>query len=118
MKGVKVVVWSEEINAPKYVRYAWSDNPVKPNLFNRELLLHHPSEQTSDAGWQERMLGYVLPYKKIIGKREAYYGGGNQAAYLSPYRQQAFPHGSGDAVAPAICSMVRGAGCEQKASAG
>jgi sialate O-acetylesterase len=32
----KVVVWSDEITAPFYVRYAWADNPVNPNLFNKE----------------------------------------------------------------------------------
>jgi len=38
----KVVVWSDEITDPVYVRYAWSDNPVNPNLFNREQLPASP----------------------------------------------------------------------------
>lgn len=32
----KVVVWSDEISSPKYVRYAWADSPVNPNLMNKE----------------------------------------------------------------------------------
>jgi sialate O-acetylesterase len=34
--GNKLVVWSDEVKAPKYVRYAWADNPVDPNLYNKE----------------------------------------------------------------------------------
>jgi sialate O-acetylesterase len=35
--GDKIVVWSDEITAPQYVRYAWADNPVNPNLFNKDI---------------------------------------------------------------------------------
>ena len=42
IKDNKVVVWSNEIIDPKYVRYAWSDNPVNPNLFNKEGLPASP----------------------------------------------------------------------------
>lgn len=38
----KVVVWSEEVAAPMYVRYAWADNPVNPNLVNKEGLPASP----------------------------------------------------------------------------
>jgi sialate O-acetylesterase len=38
----KVVVWSDEINEPKYVRYAWADDPVNPNLYNKEGLPASP----------------------------------------------------------------------------
>ena len=38
----KVVVWSEEVPAPLYVRYAWADNPVHPNLYNVEGLPASP----------------------------------------------------------------------------
>ena len=38
----KVVVWSDEVPAPLYVRYAWADNPVNPNLYNREGLPASP----------------------------------------------------------------------------
>lgn len=36
IEGDKVVVWSDELQAPKYVRYAWADDPVNPNLYNKE----------------------------------------------------------------------------------
>jgi sialate O-acetylesterase len=32
----KLVVWSDEITSPKYVRYAWADDPSNPNLVNKE----------------------------------------------------------------------------------
>jgi sialate O-acetylesterase len=42
IEGDKVVVWSEAVPDPKYVRYAWADNPVNPNLFNKEGLPASP----------------------------------------------------------------------------
>jgi len=36
IEGDKVVVWSEEVPEPKYVRYAWADNPDGANLYNKE----------------------------------------------------------------------------------
>jgi sialate O-acetylesterase len=42
IEGNKVIVWSEEISEPKYVRYAWADNPAKPNLYNKEGLPASP----------------------------------------------------------------------------
>ncbi|MCX6216018.1 sialate O-acetylesterase [Spirosoma sp.] len=38
----KVVVWSDEVPSPLYVRYAWADNPVNPNLYNKEGLPASP----------------------------------------------------------------------------
>lgn len=38
----QVIVWHEEIARPRYVRYAWADNPVNPNLYNREGLPASP----------------------------------------------------------------------------
>lgn len=40
--GNKVVVWSDEVPNPQYVRYAWSDNPVNANLYNKEGLPASP----------------------------------------------------------------------------
>ncbi|HVZ25105.1 MAG TPA: sialate O-acetylesterase, partial [Sediminibacterium sp.] len=37
-----VVVWSNIIPAPKYVRYAWADNPDGANLYNKEGLPASP----------------------------------------------------------------------------
>ena len=42
IEGDKVIVWSDEVKDPKYVRYAWADNPVNPNLFNKEGLPASP----------------------------------------------------------------------------
>jgi len=42
IEGDRVVVWHDEIPAPRYVRYAWADNPVNPNLYNREGLPASP----------------------------------------------------------------------------
>lgn len=39
-----VVVWSNEIKNPLYVRYAWADNPEGANLFNIEGLPASPFE--------------------------------------------------------------------------
>lgn len=42
IEGNKVVVWAEGISSPKYVRYAWSDNPSGANLYNAEGLPASP----------------------------------------------------------------------------
>lgn len=42
IEGDKVVVWSEEVPQPKYVRYAWADNPFGANLYNKEGLPASP----------------------------------------------------------------------------
>lgn len=42
IEGDKVIVWSEEVPEPKYVRYAWADNPVQANLYNKEGLPASP----------------------------------------------------------------------------
>jgi sialate O-acetylesterase len=44
IEGNKLVVWSDEIKDPKYVRYAWADNPVNPNLYNKQGLPASPFE--------------------------------------------------------------------------
>jgi len=38
----KVIVWSDDIQQPKYVRYAWADDPANPNLYNKEGLPASP----------------------------------------------------------------------------
>lgn len=42
IKGEKVIVYSPQITKPMYVRYAWADNPVNPNLYNQENLPASP----------------------------------------------------------------------------
>jgi sialate O-acetylesterase len=44
IEGNTVIVWSDAIAAPKYVRYAWADNPDNPNLSNREGMPASPFE--------------------------------------------------------------------------
>ena len=40
--GDKILAWNKEIAEPKFVRYSWSDNPVNPNLYNKEGLPASP----------------------------------------------------------------------------
>jgi len=40
--GNTVEVWSDHVLEPKYVRYAWADNPVNSNLYNKEKLPASP----------------------------------------------------------------------------
>ncbi|MDP4261457.1 MAG: sialate O-acetylesterase [Bacteroidota bacterium] len=42
IEGDKVVVWSDAVTNPMYVRYAWADNPDGANLFNKEGLPASP----------------------------------------------------------------------------
>lgn len=42
IEGDKVVVWNVDVPNPVYVRYAWADNPVNPNLYNKEGLPASP----------------------------------------------------------------------------
>ena len=36
ISGDKVIVWNDDVLSPKYVRYAWADEPINPNLINKE----------------------------------------------------------------------------------
>jgi sialate O-acetylesterase len=40
--GDRIIVWNDGILNPMYVRYAWADNPVNPNLHNKEGLPASP----------------------------------------------------------------------------
>lgn len=42
IQGDKIIVWNDEVQNPLYVRYAWADNPVNPNLYNKEGLPASP----------------------------------------------------------------------------
>ncbi len=44
IEGAKVVAWSDKVIAPMYIRYAWADNPVTANLYNKEGLPASPFE--------------------------------------------------------------------------
>jgi sialate O-acetylesterase len=36
IEGDKIIVSAKDVPDPKYVRYAWADDPVNPNLINKE----------------------------------------------------------------------------------
>jgi sialate O-acetylesterase len=36
LEGDRIIVWNDAVANPMYVRYAWADDPVNPNLFNKE----------------------------------------------------------------------------------
>ena len=42
ISGDTVIVWSDKVSDPLYVRYAWADNPEGANLYNREGLPASP----------------------------------------------------------------------------
>jgi sialate O-acetylesterase len=42
IEGNQVIVWNDDLPNPMYVRYAWADNPVNPNLYNKEGLPASP----------------------------------------------------------------------------
>lgn len=44
--GDKVMVWNAAVENPIYVRYAWADDPVNPNLYNKNGLPASPFEAT------------------------------------------------------------------------
>jgi sialate O-acetylesterase len=44
IEGDKVIVWNDEVTEPRYVRYAWADNPEGANLYNEEGLPASPFE--------------------------------------------------------------------------
>ena len=48
IEGDHVVVSSEEVREPKFVRYAWADNPADANLYNKEGLPASPFTTEQD----------------------------------------------------------------------
>lgn len=42
IEGNTVIVWNDDVSKPMYVRYAWADNPVNANLYNKEGLPASP----------------------------------------------------------------------------
>ena len=71
IEGDEVVVWSEEVPDPRYVRYAWADNPVGANLTN-ETGIPASSFQTDSSFlhrnelWQGKEAAVVLTYDDAI----------------------------------------------------
>ncbi|MCP9753492.1 sialate O-acetylesterase [Ferruginibacter sp. HRS2-29] len=42
IEGNKIIVSADQVTNPMYVRYAWADNPVNPDLYNKEGLPASP----------------------------------------------------------------------------
>ncbi|MBC7888208.1 MAG: sialate O-acetylesterase [Ferruginibacter sp.] len=40
--GDNIIVWNDTITEPLYARYAWADNPVNPNVYNKDGLPASP----------------------------------------------------------------------------
>ncbi len=36
IEGDKIIVWNDNVPNPMYIRYAWADDPVNPNLYNKQ----------------------------------------------------------------------------------
>jgi len=67
IEGNKVIAWSEDIRNPKYVRYAWSDNPAGANLYNSEgLPANNPS---ADPTHSLRLLSSNIQSTVLLAKR-------------------------------------------------
>ena len=52
IKGNKVVVWSDKVDKPVAVRYAWADNPEDANLYNEEGLPASPFRTDANLSGQ------------------------------------------------------------------
>lgn len=50
IEGNTVVVWSDEVDKPVAVRYAWADNPEGANLYNKEGLPASPFRTDTSVG--------------------------------------------------------------------
>jgi len=71
IEGDKVIVENGNINNPKYVRYAWSDNPQGANLYNKEGLPASPfrnynPDSLNNKPWQGKKATVVLTYDDAL----------------------------------------------------
>lgn len=67
--GDQVVLWSEKINHPVYVRYAWADNPGPVNFYNRQGLPASPFEaelENASRLWYGKKAAVVLTYDDAL----------------------------------------------------
>jgi sialate O-acetylesterase len=67
IRGDEVVVWSAAVPAPLAVRYAWADNPLGANLYNRAGL---PASPFRSDDWPVSTEGVLAP-KLPVGHRSA-----------------------------------------------
>ncbi|MEJ2112968.1 MAG: sialate O-acetylesterase [Flavobacteriaceae bacterium] len=69
--GETVEVSHPEIKKPRYVRYAWADNPLGANLYNKEGLPASPfrnynPDALNDKPWQGKKAAVVLTYDDAL----------------------------------------------------
>jgi len=100
IEGDQVVVWNDAVPSPRYVRYAWADNPDNPNLYNREGLPASPFRNYDPAArmqlpWQGKKatvvltyddaldvhLDHVIPLLDSLGLKATFYLTANSAAF-------------------------------------
>ncbi len=67
----ELVIWQEAIEQPRYVRYAWADNPFGANLINKEGLPaspfrtdYHP--EYAQKRWHGKRAAVVLTYDDAL----------------------------------------------------
>ncbi|MDZ7876222.1 MAG: sialate O-acetylesterase [Saprospiraceae bacterium] len=71
IQGDEIVVSSEKITTPQYVRYAWQDNPDGANLYNKEGLPASPFtteiyDLQPDKTWKGKKTAVVLTYDDAL----------------------------------------------------
>ncbi|MGB3798389.1 MAG: polysaccharide deacetylase family protein, partial [Lewinella sp.] len=70
IEGDEVIVWSENVPDPRFVRYAWADNPFGANLTNETGIPASPfqsdSASTESKLWQGKQAGVVLTYDDAL----------------------------------------------------
>ncbi|MFN3850121.1 MAG: sialate O-acetylesterase [Spirosomataceae bacterium] len=67
----RIVVWNDKIKTPKYVRYAWADNPEDVNFYNKEGLPASPFKTDievldSKKAWMGKKCAVVLTYDDAL----------------------------------------------------
>ncbi len=67
----KIIVSSNEVKNPKYVRYAWADNPINPNLINVDGLPASPFRTDGEIldetkPWKGKKCAVVLTYDDAL----------------------------------------------------
>src|SRR5690606_22294631 len=71
IEGNTVIVHEESVKYPEFVRYAWADNPVDANLYNKEDLPaspfrnYEPAELNSKP-WQGKKAAVLLTYDDAL----------------------------------------------------
>ena len=74
VEGDELVVRSAEVPAPRFVRYAWADNPFGANLTNETGLPASPFQSDYIAGeedrlWHGRRAGVVVTYDDALNNQ-------------------------------------------------